>query len=112
MAWNHTANVCAEDFQPVEALPEVQLAQPVLQSEVADTSQPLRREDCDQAGMIWNDTANVCAEAFQAVEVPETQASVTQTALEETFATTSTVLINIDKASQKMTVFIGWRSTI
>jgi lipoprotein-anchoring transpeptidase ErfK/SrfK len=106
MTWNDTANVCGEAFQAVEALPEVQLAQPVLQSEVADTSQPLRKEDCDQAGMIWNDTANVCGEAFQAVEVPETQASVTQTALEETFATTSTVLINIDKASQKMTVLL------
>jgi lipoprotein-anchoring transpeptidase ErfK/SrfK len=89
-------------------MPEVQLVQPMLKSEMADTpGQPLTRGDCDQAGMAWNDTANVCGETPQAAEgQPETQESVTQTALEETTAITSTVLISIDKASQKMTVLL------
>jgi lipoprotein-anchoring transpeptidase ErfK/SrfK len=108
IAWNDTANVCGEAAQAAEAMPEVQLVQPMLKSEMADTpGQPLTREDCDQAGIAWNDTANVCGAAPQAAEgQPETQESITQTALEDTTAITSTVLINIDKASQKMTVLL------
>ena len=53
--------------------------------------------------MTWDDNANVCG-AASADAVTETQELETQNALEETTAITSTVLINIDKASQRMTV--------
>lgn len=99
MAWNDTANVCGEATQAVGAMPEVQVAQPIPKSEVADTAgQPLTREDCDKAGMAWNDTANVCGE--------KAAAAATQSPSKETNLIASTVLINIDKASQKMTVFL------
>lgn len=67
--------------------------------------QPLTRADCGKAGMAWDDNANVCGAASVAAEaVPEIQGLVSQSALEETTAITSTVLISIDKASQTMTV--------
>ncbi len=60
--------------------------------------QPLTRDDCDTAGMAWNDNANVCGE--------KAEVSATPGASEETNPNGSTVLINIDKASQKMAVFL------
>ena len=94
MAWNDSANVCGAAPQAAEAVPEVQVAQPMPKSEV----QPLTRDDCDKAGMAWNDSANVCGE--------KAEVSATQDASEETNPNGSTVLINIDKASQKMAVFL------
>ena len=68
-------------------------------SEVVDTLiQPLTRHECDKAGMAWNDTTNVCGE--------KSEVSATQTTPRETNPVTSALLINIDKASQKMTVFL------
>jgi lipoprotein-anchoring transpeptidase ErfK/SrfK len=100
MAWNDNANVCGAASLAVEAVLEPQGAQPL------DTAaQPLTREDCDKADMAWDDNANVCGAPSLAPEaVPETQELVSQSALEETTAITSTVLISIDKASQTMTV--------
>ncbi len=69
--------------------------------------QPLTRLDCDKAGMAWDDNANVCGASLAAEAVPEIQELVSQSALEETTAITSTVLISIDKATQKMTVLDG-----
>lgn len=67
--------------------------------------QPLTRGDCGKAGMAWDDNANVCgAASLSAAAVPETPETTSQSASEETGPITSTVLINIDKASQKMTV--------
>jgi lipoprotein-anchoring transpeptidase ErfK/SrfK len=100
MGWDDTANVCGTASLAVETLPEVQDAQAV-----ALPAQPLTREDCDKAGMAWDDNANVCGAAPLAAEaVPEAQES--QSASEEPTAVTSTVLISIDKASQKMTVLL------
>ena len=54
MAWNESANVCIADSTDV-------------------FWQPLRRLDCDKAGMTWNDTANVCGVAQAAEAMPEPQ---------------------------------------
>lgn len=52
--------------------------------------QPLTRLDCDQAGMTWNDNANVCGtDSLAAAGIAPGG---------------STLLINIDKATQRMTV--------
>jgi lipoprotein-anchoring transpeptidase ErfK/SrfK len=104
LPWNDSANVCGTASQMAEAIPEIQDAQ----SEVADTlGQPLTRQDCDKADLTWNDSANVCGAASQAAEVmPEAQEPATQTVSDETSPIASTVLINIDKASQKMTVLL------
>ena len=67
--------------------------------------QPLTRADCGKAGMAWDDNANVCgAASLSAAAVPETPETTSQSASEETGPITSTVLINIDKANQKMAV--------
>jgi hypothetical protein len=79
MTWDENSNVCLADSGNV-------------------WRQPLTRLDCENAAMIWNDTTNVCGE--------KSEQSVRQTASEEPSLVTSTVLINIDKANQKMTVFL------
>jgi lipoprotein-anchoring transpeptidase ErfK/SrfK len=108
MAWDDTANVCGSASLAAEAARHAQGVPTVSTSEVADTQgQPLTRGKCDNAGMAWDDTANVCGTASHAEEVmPEAQEPVTQTASDETSPISSTVLINIDKASQKMTVLL------
>jgi lipoprotein-anchoring transpeptidase ErfK/SrfK len=96
MAWDDNANVCGAP----SLASEPQSAQPVKTG-----AQPLTRADCDAAGMAWDDNANVCgAASLSAAVVPETPETTSQSATEETGPITSTVLINIDKASQKMTV--------
>jgi lipoprotein-anchoring transpeptidase ErfK/SrfK len=97
MAWIETTNVCGTAYQTSEPSPGSQITQPTPRSEVANpSSQPLTRRDCDRADMAWNETTNVCGE--------KTELSATQTAPKETNPIEPTVLINIDKASQKMTV--------
>ena len=135
MTWNDGANVCRAT-QAAEAMPEPQVAQPMPESEVADnSSQPLMRKDCDGAGMTWNDAANVCGAAAQAAEamaepqvaqpMPErpdcesagmswndttnvcgeqSERSATQPKGANPVA--ATILINIDKTKQQMTVFL------
>ena len=99
MAWNDTVNACGEASQTTEVTPEAQVAQPMRKSEVADSLiQPLTRPECDKVGMTWNDTTNVCGE--------RSDESAIQTKPRETNPVTSTVLVNIDKANQKMTVFL------
>jgi lipoprotein-anchoring transpeptidase ErfK/SrfK len=99
MAWNDNANVCGEASQAAEAMLEAEAAKLLPESEGADTLiQPLTRHDCDKAGMAWNDNANVCGE--------KSEESATQTTSEETNPVASTVLINIDKSIQEMTVFV------
>jgi lipoprotein-anchoring transpeptidase ErfK/SrfK len=104
MIWNDGAIVCGAASQAAEAMPEPQDAQPqdaqpMSTPEVADTvGQPLTRPDCDRAGMTWNDTVNLCGEKS---ELPATQSG-----SKEANPVASTILINIDKAIQKMTVFL------
>ena len=121
MRWNEGANVCAEPTST---------AAPTGSSTVfaADTSsQPLTRADCDKAGMRWNEGANVCADTFSQ---PLTRADCGKVGLRwneganvcsESISTIgqaeakpksapgtkgSSILIAIDKTTQKMSVFI------
>jgi len=93
VAWNDTANVCGA--ASAEAGP-AQAAQSVPTSEGAhSSSQPLTRYECNKAGLAWDDTTNVCSEK------PE------ETAIQiepEAEAVAPTVLVNINKANQTMTV--------
>jgi lipoprotein-anchoring transpeptidase ErfK/SrfK len=78
LSWNDNANVCA--LTPERAM------------EAADRSgQPLTRSECDTAGMSWNDKANVCGEKPASTAINPVPA---------------TILINIDKAKQRMTIFL------
>jgi lipoprotein-anchoring transpeptidase ErfK/SrfK len=79
MAWNANANVCSANSEDV-------------------SGQPLTRNACDMAGMTWSDKANVCGEKLGG--------SATQAAPKATNPVASSVLINIDKAKQKMTVSV------
>ena len=67
-------------------------------------AQPLTRSDCDLAGMVWNDRALVCEEksksAARAGDVKGTNPAA------------SSILINIDKSTQKMTVLLDGVQTI
>ena len=77
MRWNDSANVCA-----------------------GTSSQPLTRADCDRASMRWNEGANVCSDLTltigQAEAKPKSAPSTKG----------SSILIAIDKTTQKMSVFI------
>jgi lipoprotein-anchoring transpeptidase ErfK/SrfK len=77
MAWDENANVCAMTSEKV-------------------SSQPLTRQDCSAAGMTWNDNANVCSEEAVAAEA---DSSVTAPG-------STTILVNIDKSKQRMTVLV------
>jgi hypothetical protein len=79
MAWDESANVCAAQAEAAGAAP----AEPIG---IAGSAQPLTRSDCDIAGMTWNEGVNVCGE--------------------ETLPATPTILVNIDKSAQRMTVLV------
>jgi hypothetical protein len=74
--WNETANVCDVDAN-------------------VPKPQPLTKADCDAAGMSWNDHVLACEEkskgSVQAAAQPANPAS---------------VLIDIDKSTQQVTVFV------
>jgi lipoprotein-anchoring transpeptidase ErfK/SrfK len=92
MAWNDDANVCGAAPLAAEALRHADESK----SQTTDASrQPFTRSDCDKAGMPWNDSANVCGEK-----------SGTQAASKTTSPVPSSILINIDKTKQQMTVFL------
>jgi hypothetical protein len=98
MAWDDNANVCGASSLAVE---------PHRVQPMDPAAQPLTRADCDAAGMAWDDNANVCgAASLSAAAVPETSETTSHSGSEETAPLTSTVVINIDKASQKMTVLL------
>ena len=87
MAWNDNANVCGTS-QAAETMPEA--------AEVS--SQPWTRNACDTAGMTWDETANVCGR--------DSGGTATQAASQEATPAGSAIRINIDKAAQRMTVFL------
>ncbi len=61
--------------------------------------QPLTRADCEAAsGWSWNETANVCDE--------KSETSATAIDSKTTNPAKSSILINIDKTTQKMTVLV------
>jgi lipoprotein-anchoring transpeptidase ErfK/SrfK len=77
MRWNESANVCA-----------------------GTSSQPLTRAGCDRAGMRWNEGANVCSDSTLTIGQAEAKSK------SATSPKGSTILIAIDKTTQKMSVFI------
>jgi lipoprotein-anchoring transpeptidase ErfK/SrfK len=87
MTWDDAANVCA-------AAETANVAEETGNLE----GQPLTRIDCESAGLSWNETGNVCEAK------PEEAA--TETAVSEPEPAAPILLINIDKATQRMTVFL------
>jgi L,D-transpeptidase catalytic domain len=85
MSWDDNANICG----PVSADMK-SVAKP---SATEISTQPLTRSDCDKAGMTWNDNANVCCEKSEAK-------------LEATNPAAPTIVINVDKTKQRMTVLL------
>jgi lipoprotein-anchoring transpeptidase ErfK/SrfK len=95
MAWNDNANVCGTALA-AEALPKADAANAGFKSPTTDaSSQPLTKNQCEKAHMRWNDSANVCGEN-----------SGTQAAAKTTGPVPSSIVVNIDKTKQQMTVFL------
>jgi L,D-transpeptidase catalytic domain len=72
-------------------------AKPESDAPAASMGQPLTRKDCALAGMQSDDSAKVCEEKLEG-EAAQVDAKTTPVA--------STILINIDKDAQKMTVSV------
>ena len=89
LTWNDNAHVCEPDADQAKTEPE---------STSVSIGQPLTRRGCDLAGMQWNDFANVCDVEFEG-QTEQTDANAIA-------PVKSTILINIDKAAQKMTVAV------
>lgn len=88
MAWDETANICVANSGD-------RSDQLIFTPELEDSaSQPLTRGACEMAGLTWDDQANVCSSA-------------TQTATGESSSEASTVLITIDKDTQRMMVLVN-----
>ena len=87
MSWDDNANVCVQARGGVKSMPKSEAAE-IL-------SQPLTRSECHNAGMTWNDNANVCGKESEAQLAPKA-----------TNPAAPSILINIDKASQRMTVLL------
>jgi lipoprotein-anchoring transpeptidase ErfK/SrfK len=85
MSWDDNANVCGQAHAAAKSMPKPQAAKSL--------SQPLTRSDCDKAGMVWNDNANVCGKKSEAQVAPKA-----------TNPAAPTIVINIDKTKQRMTV--------
>ena len=119
MHWNEEANVCAEP-NSTAATPHSSTAfaadidsQPLTRADcdkagmrwndsanvcAGTTSQPLTRADCDRASMRWNEGANVCSDSTLTIGQAE--------AKPKSAPKGSSILIAIDKTTQKMLVFI------
>jgi hypothetical protein len=89
LTWNDNAHVCDADADQANTDPKSSSVSP---------GQPLTRRGCDLAGMKWNDFANVCDVEFEGQTEQADASAIAPVA--------STILINIDKASQKMTVSV------
>ena len=121
MHWDEEANVCAE--------PNSSAATPQSSTAFAADidSQPLTRADCDKAGMRWNDSANVCAGTSSqpltradrdrasmrwnegANVCSDSTLTIGQAEAKPKYAPSSkgsSILIAIDKTTQKMSVFV------
>ena len=117
MHWSEEANVCAE---PTTATPQSSTAfvvdidnQPLTRADcdkagmrwndvanVCAASQPLTRADCDHASMRWDERTNVCSDSTLTIEQAEAKPKSAPT------TKGSSILIAIDKTTQKMSVFI------
>ena len=81
--WNETTNVCDADAKAVAAAPK---------------PQPLTRADCGAVGMLWNDRVLACEDKSKGSPVPA--------AAQAASPAPSTVLIDIDKSTQQVTVSV------
>ena len=88
MSWDENAHVCENASQRAQTITRPAAA--------VSPGQPLTRKDCDLAGMTWNATANVCAGTSEG----------SQAASQRTNPVASTILITIDKSSQRMKVSV------
>ena len=96
MVWNENSNVCGLPSRAADAPPKVDSANATTKSQTTNaSSQPLARNECGKAGMKWNDSSNVCSEN-----------SGIESAAKTSIPVPSTILINIDKTKQQMTVFL------
>jgi hypothetical protein len=77
LPWDENGNVCTASV------------------EAANLGQPLTRSHCEQAGMSWDDGANVCTQSAKEAHDQPLSTEV------------SPLLINIDKATQTMTVVLN-----
>src|SRR4029079_16448439 len=82
LQWNDNANVCGSASEAARTTPQPGAAQA--------SGQPLTRVECDKAGMAWNDKVNVCGGQSQS-----------QAAAHTTGPAPATILINIDKSTQR-----------
>jgi len=87
LSWDDNANVCVQARGGLKSMPKSEAAE-IL-------SQPLTRSECHNAGMTWNDNTNVCGKKSEAQLAPKA-----------TNPAAPSILINIDKASQRMTVLL------
>ena len=94
MHWSEEANVCVE-ANLTAATPQSSTA---FAADIS--SQPLTREDCDKASMRWSEGANVCSESSLTIGQAEAKPK------SAPGAKGSSILIAIDKTTQKMSVFI------
>ena len=92
LMWDDNANVCASE--PSQA-PQNTAA---LESPAASTGQPLTRAACERAGLPWDNNANVCDAKLDPVPVDVAAPA------------PSEILINIDKAKQKMVVSVDGKT--
>jgi len=94
--WNENSNVCGLPSRAADAPPKVDSANATTKSQTTNaSSQPLTRNECGKADMKWNDSSNVCSEN-----------SGIESAAKTSIPVPSTILINIDKTKQQMTVFL------
>jgi len=87
MSWDDNANVCGSASADLKSVAKPSAAESL--------SQPLTRSECDNAGMAWNDNANVCGKKSEARLAPKA-----------TNPAAPTIVINIDKTKQRMTVLL------
>jgi lipoprotein-anchoring transpeptidase ErfK/SrfK len=87
LQWNDNANVCGSASELAKTTPKPEAAE--------RSGQPLTRSECDKPGMAWNEKANVCGEQSQ-----------TQAAAKTANPVPASIVINIDKTKQRMTVFL------
>ncbi|MGH6736544.1 MAG: L,D-transpeptidase [Methyloceanibacter sp.] len=92
LAWDENANVCT-------TAPKVAGGTPDLAATPPSARQPLTRAGCEQASLTWDDNANVCDAALEAIPV------------DVAVPAPSEILIDIDKAKQKMVVWVDGTET-
>ena len=90
MSWKDNVHVCMATSQQAGTQPEAEAAANSL-------GQPLTRKECDLADMKWDNNANVCGGISRRSATQDVPLTINPVA--------STILINIDKATQQMTVF-------